>query len=458
MKCVNCRRRLPKNTTICPNCAFDMSDYIQEAASASKLPRILLGVALVAAVGGAGALYCSGILTPANVTVAAALTSTVHTLSQEVDDFLVRPLPAHLSQLPQGQSSLALAGDIAPSAVVTLDFERTQFSADFSLFGTSATAYLFPQSAILSLDSAQRVVGVDLVHLTDDLPTSPLAASFDVDAIASAYRTDILENVNQIHTTCIDLLSQHLLPLVSQVEVTQLGTEVVEVNGQSLSTTAYALSLDADEVEPAIYALVDDLFESPVLSPYMALIAHQQGLTPESLQALLTTPLSLTLDSYLRLDDRTFTVNLYEGRVVRLSTLLDGQGYALDLNPTGNILEYLSLLRLDGTQTSPCTSLSFVQEGGLLNGIFAQADGSILCSIQGSCDSLTLSMRDSPVLVASMDSSTPDLLHVELPQEGLYLQSTIISLDEDWFSPPDYENVLTMSQTELFLLSTALTY
>ncbi len=458
MKCVNCRRRLPKNTSICPNCAFDMSGYIQEAASASKLPRILLGVALVAAVGGAGALYFSGILTSANVTVAAALTSTVHTLSQEVDDFWVRPLPAHLSQLSQGQSTLALAGDLAPSAVVTLDFERTQFAADLSLFGSSATAYLSPQAALLSLDSAQRVVGVDLLHLVDDLSTSPLASNFDVDAIASAYRTDILENVNQIHTTCIDLLSQHLLPLVSQVEATQLGTEVVEVNGQSLSTTAYSLSLDADEVEAAIYALVDDLFESPVLSPYIALMAHQQGLTPEGLQAVLATPLSLALDSYLRLDDRTFTINLYEGRVVRLSTLLDGQGYALELNPTGNILEYLSLLRLDGTQTSPCTTLSFFQDGGLVSGIFAQANGSILCSIQGSCDRLEFSTEEGTVLVAAIDSSTPDLLHVELPLAGLYLQSTITSLDEDWFSPPDYENLLTMSQTELFLLSTALTF
>lgn len=474
MKCTNCKQKLKKDSAICPNCSFDNAFYIQDAKDHprfSPLKKGLIGLLVVAVlcVGGGVALYLNNI-TPAKITVAAAFSSTASQLSQETAQMQRElPLLTHLDQVTEGQSTLTLSStlsDFSGTAQLSLDMIESQYLLENLYLNNTdyaVTAHLSPDALIVNLEDSGNVLGFSLVTLAEDIQSSAFAYLFDVDAIAQSYRQDILENIPNLDEEFISILQSALTQLTMEWEVDALGEETIIVDGTTLDTTAYTLMIDPEILRSAVYGVVIDCFDSPVYAPYLALLANQMDMTPLGLEAAALELVNQLLDELIQMDDCTFTVNLYQGRVVLLSALRGAEGYAVSLNPIGNLLDGIAFSSRYGDRISPYFTLSATLNNGAFTGTLDVLGAPLTLHYftEDSSDNLILNWSENTPFTATVDATTPDALTLILPvMDGyLTLESQLTTLEDQWFTPPtSYTNLLTMSQTDLMLLAMALTF
>ncbi len=474
MKCVNCNCKLHKNDPICPNCAFDMSFYLQEQAEAPKPSlgrRIVVGILVVLLLcsGATAALFLSGALTPAKVTVAAALHATALQLEEERAD-LVQGLPAlsYLNQLDQGQSTLTLSSTL-PQAAGTLSFTMDGATSQYIIKGSTsddtllaATGYLSPQSAILHLEESDNAIGLSLATLPQDLALSAFAPLFDVDAISAGYRSDMVENIDQMDEELTRILTNALVSLSTEWDAEKVGGETLDLNGTTIDTTAYTLLFDQAVIRAAAQGAVAEFSASPVFSPYLALLAHQGEMTPDALHQALSEAIDGLLAEMIPLDQCEFTINVYDGRVVLLTAQQAEGRYALILNPEGELFSYMAVASRDEFGISPYLSTSITAENGAYTAscTLLGEEYAIRYFTRDVSDNLIFAQGDTPLLVCSVDTTTADALTFTLPMAEGYVmaESSLTTLEPDWFAPPTYTDLFSMSQTDLMLLVMAMSF
>ncbi len=478
VKCVNCRHRLKKNDPICPNCSFDMSHYIQEQAelpTAVKLKKFalpLVAIALVMAVGLGTVSYFAN-LTPAKITVAAALSSTSQQLKSETTAMRASlPILTYLDQIQEAESTLALSSTLSylpGSAQISMDMAGAQYKVDTIVSDgnpLAVTGWLSSDAAVVDLADSGNILGFALPDLPTSLAASAFAYLFDLDAIEDGYREDMLETLTQLDDAWLEIFADTLTQLALEWEVTQLEDETLTINGQVLDTTAYQLDLDPQALRDIVSELVAELFASPVYSPYLSLLAHQLGTTLPLLEIQVLDGIFYLLDDMIQIDNCDFVLNLYQGRVVLLTAGYansnSSTGYAIALSPTGNLLDYMAIASRSGDTLSPYLTASHIFSGGAFTANYnlLGSDYTLHYFTQDTSDNFIISAGGENLLVATVDCTQPDSLTLIFPLLDGYItaESALTDLDTGWFNPPSYTDLLAMSQTDLMLLAMALSF
>ncbi len=474
MKCVNCRRRLKKGDPICPNCGFDMSYHIQEQAeipTAIKIKKFalpLIALALVVVVG-LGIFSHFANLTPAKITVAAALSSTTEQLKSETTtmrDSL--PILDYLDQIQEGQSTLTLSSTLSylpGSAQLYMDMASAQYKVDSIVSNgnpLAVTGWLSSEAAVADLSDSGNILGIALPTLPTDLAASAFAYLFDIDAIEAGYRDDILENLTQLDDAWLEIFTDALVQLALDWEAQQLEDETLTINGQTIDTTAYSLDVDAQALRDIVSDLVAEIFASPVYSPYLSLLAHELGTTLPLFEITVLDYALYVLNDIVQIEDCVLTVNLYQDRVVLLTADRSGYGYAIALNPTDNLLDYVAIGVKAEDQFSPYLTTAHTMTGGAFSASYnlLGVDYALHYFTQDVSDNFILTMGGDSLLVATVDTTTSDALTLIFPllDGHITAESALTQLEDGWFNPPSYTDLLAMSQTDLMLLAMALSF
>lgn len=467
MKCVNCHNKMQKQGRYCDRCGFDMADYQTPAFRRHQLRHRSRWIAGLCALVVLVAVVRVMLVQTEEEAVATALLATALTLKEESDTMVdTLPLLSHLASMVEevAVTTLTVEGDSATLvAALTTDLQNQNYRADFDVDGfgflVEGNIQASLQHLTVQMDRTEGIYGVDLVNLGEDLEDF---AYVDLSNYAAAYNYGLIAGHGEIFPELKSLVAQSAPKLLSVFQVEEVGGQPLTLNDESIEATGYQISWDLDGLELVLKEFGENLLSSEILIPYFetiltALQQYSRYLAPENiagLQALWDNIVNDLID-YLGEAGDIQMIYLYEGRAVLFANLdeeLSG-GWAVALNPEGDILDYIALGTLTEFQFDDLIALSTRISGDALELELSLPYGEdIIVDYDFGDSQENLVIRwGYNIWTYDVDSSTPHQLAVS--GQGWRVES-VLGASDGWFTQTeDYLNLLHLTMADYFALA-----
>ncbi len=467
MKCVNCHNKMQKQGRYCDRCGFDMADYQTPAFRRHQLRRRSRWIAGLCALVVMVAVVRVMLVQTEEEAVATALLSTALTLKEESDTMVdTLPLLSHLASMVEEVAVTTLTVEQDSTTLVaalTTDLHNQKYRADLDVDGfgflVEGSIQTSLQHLTVQMDRTEGIYGVDLVNLGDDLASF---AYLDLTTYAAAYNYALIAGHGEIYPELKSLVVQSAPQLLTVFQVEEVGSQPLTLNGELIEATGYQIIWDLDGLELVLKEFGENLFSSEILTPYFeailtALQQYSRYLAPENIAGLQTLWDGMVDDliDYLEEAGDIQMIYLYDGRAVLFANLDEemADGWAMALNPEGNILDYIALGTLTGLQFDDLIALSSRISGDALELELSLPYGEDIIvdyDFGDSQENLVIRWGYS-IWTYDVDSSQADCLAVA--GNGWRVES-VLGVPDGWFTQTeDYLNILHLTMTDYFALA-----
>lgn len=467
MKCINCETKIAKQDRYCHHCGFDMGDYnTPQGQRRERMGRIKWG-ALVLAVLVAFAILWRFVVQSDEAVVGTALVETINTLQAEGASMAeALPLVNYLLQMEEEwTANLFLDGEEDATATLSGNPTQRQYRLEYSLDDLGilgqGTLLTSNQHITIQLDGLDGMYGVDLTTLKEDMAAFSMV---DLTTVATYYDYDLLQNNGEAQSQLQTLMEEAVVQLIPSIQVEKMGNQSLTIDGQEVETTGYQIIWDVAEVERVLKELGEWIVEDDLLRPYLelAVTASQQFSQSYALEDIgdIQTLWNSQVDGLVEelTSGSRQMVYLYGGRVVLLASIEDefSQGWGLALSPQDKILDYVSLVALDGFQMAEFVAISAQLEGEVF-----QLEATLPYGGDFIVDYRSGDSQQNFILQYGYDILALD---VELEGDSLYLggtadgiawcvATTLQEVADSTFDQGDYQNLLTMTMMDYLMLS-----
>ncbi len=467
MKCVNCHNKMMKTERFCHRCGFDMEEYQKPEyarMAARRRNRWLVRLGTIALIlGGVASLLVQS----DQGEVTTALLSTAQTLQGEMDVMVeTLPLLSHLASAQEEVSTTQLRvirdGD-SLETTISIDPLTQSVRGDVTVDGfgflVEGTIQASLQHLTIQMDRVEGTYGIDLTTLKEDLQDFSI---LDLSPYAAYYDYDMVSGYDQVWTEIKTHLTTAATQILATVQVEEVGEESLNINGDTVTATGYRILWDYDALEQNLQELGENLIQNQVLKPYLqtALTALQQYsryLAPADvtgLQELWNNQVRNLVDELEESTDVQM-VYLYRGRTVLLASLDEylEKGWALALNPEGDILDYVAVGSLTDFQLTTLVALSARLTGEALEMELSLPYGDDVVldyDYYGQRENLVV-RYGYHIWTFDVDGSGENQLI--LGGDGWSAES-VLGGTKDWFTQTEeYQNILRLSMMDYFTLA-----
>ncbi len=287
--------------------------------------------------------------------VGRALSNTIGDAQSEIED-ITEEIPAILFfedfQKDEYDMNISYSDGFQDLSInVQSDFGSEKIRAEVSMLGIGGEVMISDKYGTVALDPAlvgmlglSEVYGWDNETIAAELYNAGLIDVDDAEDIS----LNIFENHTASYEKVNKMLQDCLTDIFKEAEIEAIDKEEMTINGEDITAKGYVIVLDSEMIEERFAEFLDDVFESEDLVnayiPYASVMMNMGSMDTEYLKEELMYSMTSTLGGVRELEAEVF---VYKNRIVSLRSESFGYPARFDLNPDGDVLEYVAAVMDD---------------------------------------------------------------------------------------------------------------
>ncbi len=377
--------------------------------------------------------------------VGRALNNTIGDMESEIEN-ITNEIPAILFfedfQKDEYDMDISYSDGFQDLSInVQSDFGSEKIRAEVvSVLGIGGEIMISDKYGTIALDSAiADMVGLSDVYGWDN---ETIATDlYNAGLIDVENAEDINLNIFEDHTASYEKINKMLqdcfTDIFKEADIEAIDKEEMTINGEDINAKGYVIVLDSEVIEERIAEFLDDVFESEDLVdayiPYASAM-NMGSMDVEEIKEELMYSVTSMLGGMRELEVEVF---VHKNRIVSLRSESAGYPMRFDLNPDGDVLEYVAAI----SEGEEVMVFGAIMEDDELIVSYKETYGESLVMVydlESDRNNVEISTdNDDYVFTVYSEDKNNLLIEAEMDGESLRIEATKGGLSGDWFDQPE---------------------